>query len=127
MLGDMFIKSSGELKDRMYGHDTSFAEVYGKIAAIERFAQDAGSRPAESGGSRLRIPDPAGWKLDVLKGREDGFLIWREGFDLQTGSIWHKMDKVLETIRDLKVVVDVAQYNKACYDNSLGYEGDWSW
>ena len=44
MLGDMFTKSSGELRDRMYVHDTSFAEVYGKLAAIGRFAQDAGSR-----------------------------------------------------------------------------------
>ena len=124
MLGDMFGKSSSELGDRMHIHETKFAMVYGKLTALERSVQEAGSRPAESGGSRLRIPDPAGWKLDVLKGRDDGFFIWREGFDLQTGSIWHKMEKVLETIRDLKEVVGVEQYNWACYSHSLGYDGD---
>ena len=103
----------------------SFQELYAKLSVLERTARDAGSRPRDFGGSRLKIADPAGWKLDVLKGRDSGFLLWREGFDLQTGSIWHGMEKVLETLRELKVVVNAEQYNIACNGHRLNLLDDW--
>ena len=62
----------------------------------------------------------------MLKGREVRFQLWRERFDLQTGSIWHGMEKVSETIRELKIVVDVEQYNKACHSHRLHPVGDWN-
>ena len=93
--------------------------------SFQRTAQDAGSRPRDFGGSRLEIPDPAGWKPNVLKGRDDGLSLWREGFDLQTASIWHGMEKVLMTLRELKVVVDAEQYNIACNSHRLNPVDDW--
>ena len=111
----------------MLQHGRSFAELYGKLTALERTAQEAGSAPRDFGGSRLKIPDQAGWKFDVLKDREDGFQLWRESFDLQTGSIWHGMEKFLETFRELKLVVDVEQYNMACHSHWLDPIGDWNY
>ena len=49
----------------------------------------------------MRIPDPSGWKLDVLKGREDGFQLWRESFGHQAGSIWAGLDKIDRLREDL--------------------------
>ena len=89
LLTSMFGSTSNELRDRMLAHERSLQELHSKLAVLERSAQNIGSAPRDFGGSRLKIPDPAGWKLDVLKGRGDGFQLWRERFDLQTESIWH--------------------------------------
>ena len=37
------------------------------------------------------------------------------------------MEKILETIWDLKIVVDVEQYNKACHSHRLDPVGDWNY
>ena len=52
---------------------------------------------------RVRVPDPNGWSLDVLKkGDVDNknWHEWRDSFELQVGSIWPGMDRVLNMIRD---------------------------
>ena len=53
----------------------------------------SGKGPGKGGPQRLRIPDPNGWKLEVFKGKEDGFHGWRESFELQAGSIWLGLDR----------------------------------
>ena len=62
--------------------------------------------------ARIRIPDPSGWKLDVLKGKDCNFISWRECFDLQAGSIWHGIDKVLEYIRDETKTVNESTFEQ---------------
>ena len=68
----------------------------------------------------MKIPEPVGWKLDVFKGEEDNFAIWRETFDLQAGSIWHSFDRFLEALRDKPTTIDVdvfsATTHEPCFD-----------
>ena len=59
--------------------------------------RDANKRP------RVRVPDPSGWKLDTLKkGDSDSnnWHEWRDSFELQVGSVWPGLDRVLVKIRD---------------------------
>ena len=115
LLSDMFGKNANELRDCMLAHERSFVELYGKLTVLECSAQEVGSGPRGFSGFRFKIPDPAGRKLDVLKGRDDGLQLRRERLDLQTGSFWHGMEKV---------VVDVEQDNKACHLHRLDPVGD---
>ena len=82
-----------------------------KFGGLEQFCMSSGPRPG--GGPRLRVPDPAGWKLRVFEGRDDGFHKWREAFDLQVGSIWIGMDVILEGLRDRKEAVTRESYEAA--------------
>ena len=95
LLSTMLGNTSNELRDWMPTHKRSFQEAFGRLNKLEQSARDGAPSPRVGGFSRLKIPNPAGWKLEILKGREDGFHLWRESFDLQTGSIWHGMEKIL--------------------------------
>ena len=68
-------------------HDHALHELYRRLQAAEAALSNSSRPETSSSGSRLRVPDPSGWKLDALKGRDDGFSLWRESFDLQAGSI----------------------------------------
>ena len=48
---------------------------------------------------RLRIPDPNVWKLNVYRGKEDGFATWRDTFELPTGSVWLGLDALVTVLR----------------------------
>ena len=92
ILAGMLNAESTTLRAESYKHEAHAQRLQAAEAALS-------SRPwTSSFGSRLRVPDPSGWKLDVLKGREDGFSPWRESFDLQAGSIWAGIEKVLEQL-----------------------------
>ena len=67
-----------------------------------------------------KIPDPAGWKLEVFKGKEENFACWRETFDLQAGLIWHNIDVVLEALRDKTVTVDANVFSATIHE--LGFD-----
>ena len=60
LLTSMFGSTSNELRDRMLAHERTFQELYSNMSVLERSAQDVGSPPRDFGGSRLKIPDPAG-------------------------------------------------------------------
>ena len=66
---------------------------------------DGGERPTGRE-PRIRIPAPSGWKMSMLKGKDDGFGGWRDSFDLQIGSVWMQLDKLLVEIRDFKGLFD---------------------
>ena len=62
--------------------------VRAKIESIERRLADGvpdqhyiGEGKGQSG-PRVRVPDPAGWKLDTFEPKQGGFVKWRESFDL---------------------------------------------
>ena len=55
MLSDMFGKNSNELRDRMLQHERSFAELYGKLTALERTAQESVPRHAALAALALRF------------------------------------------------------------------------
>ena len=74
LLRDMFGKNTNDLRDRMPAHDRSFQEAFVRLDRIEQSARVDLPR-GDGGSSRLKIPDPAGWKLQILKGREDGFQL----------------------------------------------------
>ena len=75
LLSDMFGKNTNDLRDRLLAHDRSFQEAVGRLDRIEQSARV--DQPRGHGGSSCRkIPDPAGWKFEILKSREDGFALW---------------------------------------------------
>ena len=54
--------------------------------------------------------------MEILKGRDDGFQLWRDTFDFQGGSIWTGLDNVLEQLGDSKSVVARETYESCMYD-----------
>ena len=86
-----------------------------KVETIEHMPTGGGGNGGDRAarGSRLRVPDPSGWKIEILK-KDDNFPAWRETFDLQAGSIWHGIEDVQEAIRDSKNVVTNDGFYEIC-------------
>ena len=51
------------------------------------------------------------WKLEMFKGKEDGFHLWRETFELQAVSIWLGIDRLFENLRGETLVSDRKAYD----------------
>ena len=79
---------------------------------------------------RLKLPDPNGWKIEVLKG-EHTFHRWRDTFELQIGTIWTAIDKLLLTIRDEEEVFTEERYQELVTELELVTEecnkADWQY
>ena len=96
--------------------------VRAKIESIERRLADGlpdqhyiGEGEGQSG-PRVRVPDPAGWKLDTLEPKQGGFVKWRESFDLQVGSVWMGLDSYLEALHIEKDKVNKDHYESFMLD-----------
>ena len=62
----------------------------------------------------------------MLDGRDHGLALWRESLDLQAGSIWTGLEKVLEQLRGSKTVITREAY-ESCFLTLFGHTpiGDW--
>ena len=89
MLSAMLNAEAAAFRAESVKHGLALHDLYHQLRADEGVpgALTSGPRP-ETGtsGSRLRVPEPSGWNLDVLKGCDEGFALWRESFDLQAGA-----------------------------------------
>ena len=63
---------------------------------------------------RIRVPDPAGWKIETLKKGED-WHAWRDDLEVQIGTVWTGMNKVLVNVRDY----DPTKHGKTACDKEL--------
>ena len=77
MLGTMFSSASNELRDKALAQDGAMDTLFRRLNEVDQkllMAASSGAGSAQDRGfqSKLRIPDPSGWKFDVLKGRDDG-------------------------------------------------------
>ena len=68
---------------------------------------EAGNAP------RLRIPDPAGWKVQIYNGKQESFHTWRNKFEEAIGGVWLLFDELLLHLREGKVVSDDKTHGEA--------------
>ena len=124
MLAFMLKAESETLRAESRKHDQALHEPYQRLQAAEVALSNSPRPETGSSGSRLGVPDPSGWTLDVLNGRDGGSALCRESFDLQAGSIWAGIEKVLEHLRESKTVINRSAYEFCCRESLLNPVGD---
>ena len=136
------IRLSTLIADMTSRLDSAFQRVFSQVGVLESKIADGPrgggafdrSLAPNSRAPRIRVPDPSGWKLKEMAGKEDAWSTWREAFELQVGSIWPGLDRMLMKIRDIaydspveKVHYDRENGTMGLNDPSLGMNpADWS-
>ena len=113
-IADLTRRLDGQQEDLKRAYPDDF-EAKNRIGALEEHVTGLTTRVSSIGASgfsggggggggppRLRIPDPAGWKLQTYSGKQESFHTWRNEFEDAIGGVWLGLDKVLLFLRDIK-------------------------